>query len=67
MSDHGARGDCLPLGTGELDLAALLGRVRGYGFDGGVMLELYRDSYGGYSELDDSYARILAAIRAENG
>lgn len=34
VSDHGARGDCLPLGAGELDLAALLGRVRGYGFDG---------------------------------
>ena len=31
------------------------------------MLELYRDSYGGYGELDDSYARILAAIHAENG
>ncbi|MCQ4895808.1 sugar phosphate isomerase/epimerase [Anaerotruncus sp. DFI.9.16] len=67
VSDHGARGDCLPLGAGELDLAALLGRVRGYGFDGGVMLELYRDSYGGYGELDDSYARILAAIHVENG
>lgn len=66
VSDHGARGDCLPLGQGELDLAALLRKVRGYGFDGGVMLELYRDSYGEYGELNGSYARILSAI-GENG
>lgn len=66
ISDHAPENDCLPIGKGGLDLHALLCLLRENGFDGAVLLELYRDSYGEYSELTDSYHKILAAINVQN-
>ena len=63
-SDHNAKNDCLPIGTGDFDLAALLRQVKSQGFDGGVILELYRDSYGEYEELSSAYQNICAAIES---
>ena len=62
VSDHNAKNDCLPVGAGDFDLAALLRQVRDNGFDGGVILELYRDSYGEYEELSLAYQNICAVI-----
>lgn len=62
VSDHNAQNDCLPVGAGDFDLTALLRQVRANGFDGGVILELYRDSYGEYKELSSAYQNICAAI-----
>lgn len=64
VSDHNAKNDCLPIGTGDFDLAALLRQVKSQGFDGGVILELYRDSYGEYEELSSAYQNICAAIES---
>ncbi|WP_147538994.1 sugar phosphate isomerase/epimerase family protein [Anaerotruncus rubiinfantis] len=63
ISDYDETHDCLPVGRGRLDLGALLQTLVGYGFDGGVLLELYRQNYGGYEELWESYDTILSAIR----
>ena len=62
LSDHAPGRDCLPLGEGTMDLAALLKQMQAAGFDGNVVLELYRDNYGTYSQLADSYRQILGCI-----
>ncbi|MEM1483290.1 sugar phosphate isomerase/epimerase [Oscillospiraceae bacterium PP1C4] len=62
LSDHTETCDCLPVGTGTLDLNALLEKLRLNGFDGAVLLELYRNNYGAYAQLEESYRKILAAI-----
>lgn len=63
VSDHAPGRDCLPIGQGTMDLPALLRRLRAQEFDGGVLLELYRDNYGEYGELIDSYRQILSAVQ----
>ncbi len=61
ISDGGPAGDCLPVGRGEEDLLGLLHLLRQQGFDGGVMMELYRDNYRDGEELLDSF-RILEGL-----
>lgn len=65
VSDHDAKNDCLPVGRGIMDLKALVARLKGSGFDGGVILEVYRDNYGDYKELEESYRLILKAVHGE--
>ena len=48
-----------------MDLAALLKQMQAAGFDGNVVLELYRDNYGTYSQLADSYRQILGWINMD--
>ena len=62
LSDHCAGQDCLPIGKGDMNLPRLLQQFRKQGFDGGVILELYRNNYRDFSELDESYRKILDAI-----
>lgn len=62
VSDHSETHDCLPVGKGDLDLEALLRLLHNNGFDGGVILEVYRDGYGEYAELEESYRKILHAV-----
>ena len=66
VSDHNPQCDCLPIGEGELDLGALLRRAAELGFDGGVVLELYRNSYRDDSALSNSYHRMKMAIGQVN-
>ena len=56
LSGCGAGEDCLPLTRGNFELREFLSALRAAGFDGGVMLELYRENYGGYEELFESLA-----------
>lgn len=42
ISDYGDKGDCLPPGTGKRDFKALLTALKNTGYDGVLMLELYR-------------------------
>ena len=42
------------IGRGNADLAGFLGKLRALDYDGGVIIELYRENYGGYEELLDS-------------
>ncbi|MBQ8624024.1 MAG: sugar phosphate isomerase/epimerase [Oscillospiraceae bacterium] len=62
ISDHGARGDCLPLGKGEMDVDAFVKALAQNGFEGAIMLELYRRGFGEPSELIDSLKTIERAI-----
>jgi len=61
VSDVNAEGKlCLP-GRGTFDFKELFKRLDGYGFDGSVLIEVYKENYDRESELFDSldYLRSL--------
>lgn len=64
LSGCGEEGDCLPLTRGNFELREFLTALRAAGFDGGLVLELYRENYGGYEELFESVA-IAEKVCAE--
>lgn len=51
LSDADAGSDCLPVGKGTEDLAALFAWLKKTDYKGGVVMELYRESYGSTDEL----------------
>lgn len=61
MSDHGEKGDCLPLGQGDFRIRAFLETLYQYSPESSVMLELYRKNFRGISDLVGSY-RMLGHI-----
>ncbi|MBR5370812.1 MAG: sugar phosphate isomerase/epimerase [Oscillospiraceae bacterium] len=66
LSDHGEKGDCLRIGEGRFQIVPFLTALRAKGFDGAVMLELYRDAFGGVQDLHEDWQRIGRLIaRAE--
>lgn len=62
VSDHDAQHDCLPAGKGILNFAKLVSSLKQYEYDGGLILELYRDNYGDFCELKESYQYLFKAI-----
>ena len=62
MSDGGAAGDCLPIGSGEMDFGAFFGKLRELHYRGGVVLELYRHNYRVREELIESYDKLREMI-----
>lgn len=66
FSDAGEKGDCLPVGSGNFDFETLVKKLKNYGFNGAVIVELYRSNYGGFEELKRS-AEILAEIDLKTG
>lgn len=68
ISDHDAEHDCLPVGKGTMDIKAFLLELQKYGFDDGVILEVYRSNYGNYCELEKSYQILLNTVnQIKNG
>ncbi len=55
LSDADSERDCLPIGKGNFDFAELIKQLCANGFDGAMIVELYRQNYGEFSELRDSY------------
>ncbi|MFA9381939.1 MAG: sugar phosphate isomerase/epimerase family protein, partial [Acetanaerobacterium sp.] len=51
LSDHSERGDCLPVGSGTLDIKRLLNALKTVGFDENVIMELYRENFDEPEEL----------------
>lgn len=62
ISDGGTAGDCLPIGRGEMDFAAFFEKLRELQYEGGVILELYRQNYNGREELIQSYEKLREMI-----
>lgn len=55
ISDHTSKKDCLPLGSGILDLPLLLKSLQKKSFHGAIILELYRNNFSNISDLIKSY------------
>lgn len=66
LSDADGSRDCLPIGAGDFNFAELIRRLRGFGFGGALIVELYRSNYGSFEELKKS-AEILAEIVDKTG
>ncbi len=62
FSDSGKDGDCLKFGFGEYDNAEFFRELKKVGYDGGVMLELYRNGYGDESELTENCSELQKFI-----
>lgn len=54
ISDGGELGDCLLLGKGDMDIKGFVSRLKEVGFEGAILLELYRRNYSTVDELVES-------------
>lgn len=62
LSDANADFDCLPIGKGFFDFNTLIKKLRFIGYNGALIVELYRDNYGEFTELRDSVDRLTEII-----
>lgn len=60
LSDHGKKGDCLPVGKGTFDFSALFSILKDGGFCGDGVVELYRSCYDDPRELSESAEKLSA-------
>ena len=58
ISDNSPDGDCLPVGKGSFDFPKLIKRLSEIGYDGALLLELYRHNYGEYTELYEGMKKV---------
>jgi len=54
LSDANPTDDCMLIGRGEFDFRGLFSKLGEVGFNGGAVVELYRDNYNEYKDLSDS-------------
>lgn len=66
MSDNGKKGDCLPLGKGSFDIRKFLAELSAKGFDGSVMIELYRSNFSDIKELSENFHLLQSIIESIN-
>ena len=59
ISDHNEASDCLLPGQGVFNIAKFLADMRNFGFDGGVIVELYRDNFNDIVEILQGYQQVL--------
>lgn len=59
LSDNNEECDCLPVGKGNFDVMKLFTRLKQMKYNGGVLLELYRDDYDGLDDLLNSHRNTL--------
>ena len=62
ISDNREEADCLPVGKGNFDFPALIGQLKAANCSGALLIELYRNNYGEFSELCDSMKKIQEMI-----
>jgi len=62
ISDHSDTRDCIPPGKGVLNIQKLLSLTGKNGFSGGVIVELYSESYASVVEIFNSYKLISAIV-----
>lgn len=63
-SDHSDTHDCLPIGEGSFDWLRFLTAAAAAGFDGSVVVELYRWNFESETALSESLDRLLALEKA---
>ena len=58
ISDFCSGSDCVPPGQGQFDFPAFFRKMRGIGYDGAYMIEVYRHSYRDEHEIIESYRKV---------
>ncbi|MCL2076778.1 MAG: sugar phosphate isomerase/epimerase [Oscillospiraceae bacterium] len=51
-------GDCLPIGRGNFDFPGFFKKLSEINYEKGMVLELYRENYSDYSEIDHSIVKL---------
>ena len=64
-SDYGKSGDCLKFGFGEYDNLTLFRDLKDRGFDGSIVIELYKGSFSDARDLAEN-CRALEKFIEEN-
>ncbi len=67
LSDHSERADCLPIGEGTLNISKLFSALGTVGFDGSVILELYRENFNEPDELFTSLSALKSIVQSAKG
>lgn len=62
LSDHTPASDCLCMGKGILDMPRLIAQLKSQGFDGGLIMELYRGDFENTGDLLEGYRKITQYI-----
>lgn len=62
LSDANADFDCLPIGKGDFDFGSLIKKLREINYNGALIVELYRDNYGEFTELRESVDKLTEII-----
>lgn len=66
LNDNRPGDDCLLPGQGTMDLALLKNKLSGFGYDGDIIIEVYRRSFGGLQELEQAKKVVNAMILQKN-
>ncbi len=66
FSDHGEKGECLLPEQGEINTKKFVNALKSAGFEGCIMLELYRRNYRDFSDLMQGYKILSDAVEASN-
>lgn len=62
ISDHSSKQDCLPVGKGVFHIPEFLSYLKTQGFQGGVIVELYRENFMDFVELYEGYQQLYQYI-----
>lgn len=62
MSDHDGGRDCLIPGGGSFNIGEFLSKIANAGFDGGVIVELYRENFADIVELSRGFEHLSHQI-----
>lgn len=63
ISDADSERDCLAVGAGSFDFEELIKALNANGFDGNLIVELYRQNYGEFTELKESAERLSEIVQ----
>ena len=58
ISDYRTENDCVPPGQGKFDFPEFFRTMRGIGYEGAYMIEVYQHSYQDESEIIESYRKV---------
>lgn len=58
ISDADGKRDCLPIGMGTENFGLIINRLNELGYDGALLIELYRSNYSEYGELAEGVKTI---------
>ena len=64
INDNDETSDCLLPGFGTMDYARLIRTLRGFSYDGSLMIEVYRKSFGKPGELLAAKRTVENAVRS---